>query len=86
MISYNMAICDLALTAFKFITYFKLLNQWYGADLDLQDLESCSMREKTLMDINISPQDLALSGSLTSWMSRHKIKIGSTMSGWLMAL
>ncbi|KAB2635862.1 S ribonuclease [Pyrus ussuriensis x Pyrus communis] len=69
LLSYNMAICDLAPTAFKFITYFKFLNQWY---------------RKTLMDINISPQDLALSGSFTSWMSRHKIKIGSRTSGWLM--
>lgn len=39
LVSYDMAIYDLAPTTFRLITCFKLLNQWYGANLGLQEFK-----------------------------------------------
>ena len=39
MVSYNMAIYDLALTTFRLITCFELLNQWYKANLGIQEFK-----------------------------------------------
>ncbi|TQD84789.1 hypothetical protein C1H46_029637 [Malus baccata] len=33
----NMAICNLSPATFRFITFFELLNQWYGAYLGIQE-------------------------------------------------
>ncbi|RXH77065.1 hypothetical protein DVH24_019953 [Malus domestica] len=35
LISYDMAICNLTLVAFKLFTCFELLNQWFRAELGL---------------------------------------------------
>ncbi|RXI06891.1 hypothetical protein DVH24_026027 [Malus domestica] len=37
LLCYNMAICNLSPATFRFITFFELLNQWYGAYLGIQE-------------------------------------------------
>ncbi|RXH67262.1 hypothetical protein DVH24_027382 [Malus domestica] len=46
MISYDMVICDLALVAFRLITCYKLLNQWYEAELVFKNSECCTTHKK----------------------------------------